>query len=77
MDFITDLPVSKEPGNETRYDTIFVITDRLTKYAYFLPTVRSCTAQDLSFTLHKHVISQHGAPKEIISDRDKLFTLKF
>ncbi len=77
MDFITDLPVSKEPGNTTPYDTIFVVTDRLTKYAYFLPTVRSCTAQDLSFVLHKHIVSQHGAPKEIISDRDKLFTSKF
>lgn len=77
MDFITDLPKSREPGNTTQYDTIFVVTDRFSKYGYFIPTVRSGTAEDVAFLLHRHVIAQHGAPKEIISDRDKLFTSKF
>ena len=77
MDFITDLPVSREPGNDTLYNTIFIVTNRLTKYVYFLPIVQLYTAQDLSFTLYKHVVSQHGVPREIISDRDKLFTSKF
>jgi len=37
LDFITDLPESEEPLTKVKYDSILVIVDRLTKYAYFLP----------------------------------------
>ena len=62
---------------KTKYNSIFVIVDRLTKYAYFLPYQESSTAADLAYTFLRTVLANHGAPEEIISDRDKLFTSKF
>ena len=76
-DFIVKLPQSKEPMTGTKYDAILVIVDRLTKYAYFIPYQEASTAEDLAYTFLRTVVSQHGLLKEIISDRDKLFMLKF
>ncbi|KAK6213447.1 reverse transcriptase domain protein [Colletotrichum tabaci] len=77
LDFIVKLPKSREPLTKTWYDSILVIVDRLTKYAYFIPYLESSTAEDLAYTFLKYIISNHGLPKEIVSDRDKLFTSKF
>ena len=77
MDFITKLPKSREPMTKTLYDSILVITDRLTKYCYFLPYREESTAEDLAYTFIRIIGSQHGLPEEIISDRDKQFTSKF
>lgn len=77
MDFIVKLPPSEEPMTEAIYDSILVITDKLTKYAYFLPYMESSTAKDLAYLFWRQVANQHGLPRKIITDRDKLFTSKF
>jgi len=77
LDFIVKLPLSKEPLTGVEYDSIMVVTDRLTKYGYFLPYKEGSTAKDLAYLFMRHVASAHGTPQEIISDRDKLFTSKF
>ena len=77
MDFIVKLPKSKEPTDKTPFDSIVVINDTLTKYAYFLPWRETSTAEVLAYVFVRAVVSQHGTPQEIISDRDKLFTSKF
>jgi transposase InsO family protein len=77
MDFVTKLPLSKDPWTNQEYDSILVVTDRLTKYAYMLPYKEASTAEDLARVFLREIISQHGTPTEIISDRDKLFTSKF
>jgi RNase H-like domain found in reverse transcriptase/Reverse transcriptase (RNA-dependent DNA polymerase)/Integrase zinc binding domain/Chromo (CHRromatin Organisation MOdifier) domain len=77
MDFIVKLPKSKEPMTQKEYDSILVVTDRLTKYGYFIPYLEESTAEDLAYMFMKHIIANHGIPEEIISDRDKLFTSKF
>ncbi|KAL0935757.1 reverse transcriptase domain protein [Colletotrichum truncatum] len=59
------------------YDSVLVIVDRLTKYSYFIPYMESSTAEDLAYKFLQVIVSQHGMPKEIVSDRDKLFTSKF
>lgn len=76
-DFVVKLPISKEPVTHVAYDSILVITDRLTKYAYFVPYKEATNAEDLAYTFLKIVVANHGTPEEIISDRDKLFTSKF
>jgi transposase InsO family protein len=76
-DFVVKLPLSREPVTGVEYDSILVITDRLTKYAYMLPFKEKCTAEDLAYTYLRIVVANHGTPDEIISDRDKLFTSKF
>ncbi|KAH8193607.1 hypothetical protein TruAng_012226 [Truncatella angustata] len=77
MDFIVKLPLSKEPMTGIEYDSILVITERLTKYAYFIPYKEASNAEELAYAILRVVISQHGLPDEFISDRDKLFTSKF
>jgi hypothetical protein len=73
MDFIVKLSKSKEPGTEEPYDSVFVVTDRLIKYGYFIPCREDMLAEDLAYLFNRHVISQYGILKRIISDRDKLF----
>ena len=59
------------------YDSVLVVTDRLTKYCYFIPYKESSTAEDLVYIFLRTIASQHGLPKEIISDRETLFTSNF
>jgi hypothetical protein len=76
MDFITDLPKSKSWDNGV-YDTILVVVDRLTKYAYFMPFLKNGNAQQLAKLVTERVFANHGTPQDIISDRDKLFLSNF
>jgi len=71
IDFIIKLPISEG------FDTITVITDRLTKYIHLIPTKETMNAPQLAHLLFTHIITNHGMPKYITSDRDKLFTSKF
>ena len=77
LDFIVKLPLSKEPMTNVMYDSILVITDRLTKYRHFIPYKEASDAIELAYTFLKVVIANHRLLEEIILDRDKLFTLKF
>jgi hypothetical protein len=63
----------KEPEIDQFYDFIFVATDRLTKYGYFILYRENMSAKNLAYLFNRHVISQYKVPKKIISDRDKLF----
>ncbi|KAM4064780.1 reverse transcriptase (RNA-dependent DNA polymerase) [Hirsutella rhossiliensis] len=62
FDHITKLPPSKEPMTNVKYDSIFVITDRLTKYGYFLPYKEASNAEELAYvflrTIRKHICGQ-------------------
>ena len=51
--------------------------DKLTKYAYFLLYKEASTAKELSYWFLKQIVANHGMPKGIVSDRDKLFTSNF
>ncbi|GKD16590.1 putative reverse transcriptase domain-containing protein [Tanacetum coccineum] len=61
----------------TGQDTIWVIIDRLTKSAYFLPMREDDILEKLARQYMKEVVSRHGVPVLIISDRDRKFTLHF
>ena len=65
MDFITKLP--RTPGG---CDTIWVIVDRLTKSAHFLGIKETDKLDKLANLYLKEVVSRHGVPTSIISDRD-------
>jgi transposase InsO family protein len=77
MDFVTGLPLSKDPATGLSYDAILVIVDRFTKYALMIPFRRDYTAVQLAHVLKDRLIRDHGIPKTIISDRDKLFTSNY
>jgi hypothetical protein len=62
LDFITKLPLFKEPMTGVIYNSIIIITDRLTKYAYFILYLKSFLAEDLAYIFYKHIIANHGFP---------------
>ena len=72
MDFVTSLPKSKN-GN----DTIWIVVDRLTKSTMFIPMKETWKMEQLAKAYIKNVVSLHGVPKDIVSDRDSRFLLKF
>ncbi|GJS60162.1 putative reverse transcriptase domain-containing protein [Tanacetum coccineum] len=72
MGFITKLPKTS-----SGYDTIWVIVDRLTKSAHFLPMKETDSMERLTILYMKEVVSRHGVPVSIISDRDDRFTSQF
>ncbi|GJX54790.1 reverse transcriptase domain-containing protein [Tanacetum coccineum] len=72
MDFITKL---SKTSNE--HDTIWVIVNRLTKFAHFIPTRETDSMETLTRLYIKEIVSRHRVPISIISDRDSHFTSRF
>ena len=77
MDFVTGLPVSRDPVTQVSYDAILVVVDRFTKQAEYIAFRKDFTAVQLAHIINDRIIRHHGIPKSIISDRDKLFTSNF
>ena len=69
MDFITGLPKSKKQN-----DSIFVVIEKLSKAAHFIPMNSTYKAVNNADIFLKEIFRLHGIPKEIISDRDAKFT---
>ena len=69
MDFITKLHKTSDG-----LDAIWVIIDRLTKSAYFLPIKESYKMERLRRIYIKEIVRLHGVPISIISDRDSRYT---
>ncbi|GKB87819.1 hypothetical protein Tco_0960091 [Tanacetum coccineum] len=72
IDFVTKLPKTS-----TGQDTIWIIVDRLTKSAHFLPMKETDSKEKLTRLYLKELVSRHGVPVSIISDRDSKFTSHF
>nr|GFA18046.1 putative reverse transcriptase domain-containing protein [Tanacetum cinerariifolium] len=72
MDFIMKLP-----RTSSGYDTIWVIVDHLTKSAHFLPMREDDSMDKLTKLYLKEVVTRHGIPVSIISDRDPRFASNF
>ncbi|GJY38542.1 retrovirus-related pol polyprotein from transposon TNT 1-94 [Tanacetum coccineum] len=66
MDFVTKLPKTT-----SGQDIIWVIVDRLTKSAHFLPMKETDSMEKLTRQYLKEVVSRHGVPVSIIPNRDK------
>ncbi|GJR86816.1 putative reverse transcriptase domain-containing protein [Tanacetum coccineum] len=72
MDFVTKLPKSPQG-----HDTIWVIVDRLTKFAIFTPMRETDSTEKLARLYIKEVVARHGMPISIICDRDPRFASHF
>ncbi|KAL9374753.1 hypothetical protein Peur_031632 [Populus x canadensis] len=72
MDFVTGLPRSQEG-----YDSIWVIVDRLTKSAHFLPVKITYGYAKLAELFISEIVRLHGVPISIVSDRGPQFTSRF
>ncbi|GKB22537.1 putative reverse transcriptase domain-containing protein [Tanacetum coccineum] len=72
MDFVTKLPKSTQG-----HDTIWVIVDRLTKSAIFIPMRENDPMEKLARMYLKEVVTRHGIPVSIIYDHDPRFSSNF
>jgi len=70
MDFITDLP------NAKGYNQCWVVVDRFTKMAYFIP-LKNRKAKELAAIFVREIWRLHGLLKRIVSDRDTVFMSSF
>ena len=59
------------------YDAIWVIVDRLTKSAHFIPINISFPISQLAEIYIREIVKLHGVPSSIVSDRDPRFTSRF
>ncbi|GJT00953.1 putative reverse transcriptase domain-containing protein [Tanacetum coccineum] len=66
--------VTKFPRSNSEYDAIWVIMDRLTKSAHFLPNREDYKMEKLARIYINEIVARHGVPVLIISDRDCRFT---
>ena len=71
MDFVGPLP------NSNGFNSILVITDRLTNYVLIEPTYTTATAPDVAHLVYRTWCRRFGLPQRIVSDRDKLFMSGF
>jgi hypothetical protein len=72
MDFIIGLS-----RTQSRYNSIWVIVDRLTKVAHFIPVKITYSRPQLAELYMSRIVCLHGVPKKIVSDRGVQFTLRF
>ena len=72
MDFIVGLPRTQKG-----YDSIWVIVDRLTKVAHFLPVKTTYTGAKLAELHMERIVCLHGVPKKIVLDKGTHITFQF
>ncbi|KAL0534327.1 hypothetical protein IC582_028617 [Cucumis melo] len=72
MDFITGLPRTLRG-----FTVIWVVVDRLTKSAHFVPGKSTYTASKWAQLYMSEIVRLHGVPVSIVSDRDARFTSNF
>jgi hypothetical protein len=72
MDFIVGLPRTR-----AGYDSIWVVVDRLTKSAHFIPVKTSYNTAVSAELYMSRIVCLHGVPKKIVSDRGTQFTSNF
>lgn len=72
MEFVSGLPRTAK-----NCEAIWVVVDRLTKYAHFIPIRMDYPMEKLAELYIENIVSLHGIPSSIVSDRDPRFTSKF
>jgi hypothetical protein len=66
-----------QPQTQKGNDSIWVIIDRLTKVAHFIPVKTTNRGATLARLYLKEIVRLHGIPRRIVSDRGTQFTSKF
>ena len=72
MDFIMGLP-----RTSIGYNSIWVIVDRLTKLAHFILVKTAYTAGKYAEIYFDRIVTLHGVPLTIISNRGSVFMSRF
>jgi hypothetical protein len=77
FDLIVKLPKLREPLSGVQYDSIWVLSDYLTKYTYFIPYKEKSGLMELAYIVIRTMIANHGVSCYIVSNRAKSYVFKF
>ncbi|KAF8090078.1 hypothetical protein N665_0488s0002 [Sinapis alba] len=72
MDFVSGFPTTRN-----RKDSVWVVVDRLTKSAHFIPIKKRDGVEPLVWIYMDEIVRLHGVPASIVSDRDPRFASYF
>ena len=72
MDFVSTLP-----RIISGHDMVWVIVDRLTKSAHFIPLKTRCSMERRAQTYIQEIVRLYGVPLTIVSNRDTHFVSRF
>jgi hypothetical protein len=67
------LPVPHAPWEDISMDSVFVVVDRCSKIAHFIPSHKTDNASHVADLFFNEVVRLHGVPNSIVSDKDAKF----
>jgi hypothetical protein len=73
LDFVIKLLLSRDLIIRIKYNSILVITDRLTKYTYIILYLEANIIEDLAYIFLRIIVTNYNALEKMISDRNKFF----
>jgi hypothetical protein len=74
---VIKLLLSRDPITGIKYDSILVIMDKLTKYIYIILYLEVNIVENLAYIFLRVIVTNYNALEKMISDRNKLFILRF
>ena len=77
MDFIVKLLKSEDISTGVKYNNILVVVDKFIKYTHLIPNNEGFIVKQTVYVILDRIIRHHRIPKNIISDKDKIFKSNF